>query len=171
MKKILSVCLLIAGYFNSSAQETKISITGSIERPLGSFSSTHTLGVQAAVNFVRSSDTSKHHIFQFTFKAGGGYFFGRTVAPADYPYTYPGYTIIYTGAGIRFEPVNRLNGSLTTGPGISFYNKTTRFDWVSNLTLAYDVSEKVSIGPRIQMIKEFGADALWTAGLQVTFHL
>jgi hypothetical protein len=140
--------------------------------PLGNFNNTHTVGI--AVEYLLSNyrfgkmDIKPVKQFGFSANAGMAYYFGKKEIISGYPYDYPGYVFVHAYAGVIYNPWKKENINLTIGPALGIYHGSTKFNIGSKLEGSYYVSERIAITPGIIMMKESGADALWTASLKAT---
>jgi len=143
-----------------------------INIPAGSFSSTHVAGISAEYAPVRHVlGLIKQKKWAFTYNGGIAYYFGKKETVSGYRYKYPNYTFIHAFAGVLYQPCKKTALSLTAGPALGIYNGNTRFNTGSKLEATYFINPKLAIGPGLILMKESGADALWSAGLKTTFVL
>jgi hypothetical protein len=75
---------------------------------------------------------------------------------------------MHAWAGAIYNPWKRGNIILTAGPALGIYNSNTQFNIGSCLEGSYYIKEKIAISPGIIMMKESGADPLWSASLKAT---
>jgi hypothetical protein len=146
------------------SQQNKIRLASSIQIAIGDFSVTHIAGLNADILFVKPDSTKNIRI---VYKAGITYFFGKNQITSGYDYKYPGYLNIEAAVGLRKKMTEKINLQLTAGPAIGFYNQSTRFILVSELTADYKLNEKFLLGPLVKLLKETGANALWIAGVKI----
>lgn len=164
---ICSLIFLLSFSFFAAGQKTKISVSADINFPLGDFSSTHIAGIGAETIFGKSwPDTVKSKKLCFIYKAGLRYFPGEKQKISGFPYRYPGYYFIHAFAGIMYKLSNKINFALSAGPAIGIYNNSTRFTIGADLNISYSVKNNLSLGPVIIMMKESGAEGLWSVGLK-----
>jgi hypothetical protein len=173
-RKLLLFLVSCLFTFHSSAQtgEKGISLSAGINLPLGDFSSTHLLGFGIDCSPVKHwfGITSKKKI-AFTYNGGVTYYFGKKETVSGYPYDYPGYFFIHAFGGILFNPVKNGIIILTAGPALGMYNGHTQFNTGSKLETSYYISNNIAIGPGIILMKEAGADPLWSAAFKVSVAL
>ncbi len=167
-------CLLfLAG--NSSAQSKSYSgaLSAGFKFPFGHFAQTHFPGISVEVaaakhRYGRMSAKPKQK-FSFTYGGDIHYYFGKKETVSGYPYQYPGFTFIHVSGGAVYNPHKNANISLTTGPALSRYNGSTRFNVTAALSASYYLTKRWGITPSVMMISETGAIPLWTAGLNASF--
>lgn len=140
--------------------------------PLGSFSSTHVIGISAEYawsdhRFGRM-DVKPVRPFGFTANAGIAYYFGKKETVSGYPYDYPGYSFLHICGGVVYNPWKKGNINWTVGPALGIYNAHKQFNINSKLEGSYYFNERMGISPAIILTKEHGADALWIASLKAT---
>jgi hypothetical protein len=145
-------------------QQNKFRLASSIQIPIGNFFTTHIGGLNVEILFMKPDSLKSTRLI---YKAALSYFFGKNQTTSGYDYKYPGYLTIEGGIGIRKGLTEKLNLQLTAGPAIGFYNKSTRFIIVSELTADYSINEKLLLGPLLKLLKETGANALWVTGIKV----
>ncbi|HEY6062603.1 MAG TPA: hypothetical protein VIV35_03280 [Chitinophagaceae bacterium] len=140
--------------------------------PLGNFSSTHSIGVGTCFSWsdhrFGGMDVKPVKSFGFTANAGVAYYFGEKETVSGYTYDYHRYIFIHAYAGAIYNPWRKGNIILTAGPASGGYNGYTRFNIGSCLEGSYYIKEKIAISPGIMMMKESGADPLWSASLKAT---
>ncbi len=143
-----------------------------VQLPIGEFSSTHFLGVAAEYTSARQWYGKLQPGKQLLFSYNGGlaYYPGKKETVSSYDYKYPAYLFVHAFGGISYAPrlKRKLNINLTAGPALGFYNGNTQFNLGAKLDGYYFVSKRTSIGPNIILMKESGADAIWSLGFKVT---
>ncbi len=178
MKKIFCFVLLL-GNLSLSAQtkEKKNESPGSdhaislgLHMPLGSFSSTHTVGFGIGY----SSNTHvfglvKNKHFAFTYNGGAAYYPGKKETVSSYPYKYPGYLFIHAFAGILYSPARKIDFRLTTGPALGNYNSSTKFNIGANLEGNYHLNKGFVLSPQLLLMKESKSDPLWAGSLKLGY--
>lgn len=167
--------LLLSTIDNAIMAQSKDSDAGisvSVHVPVGSFSSTHIIGIGAEYS------PASHIIHQlkqkrlaFTYNGGLAYYLGKKETVSSYPYKYPGYFFIHAFAGILYNPVKGGSIILTAGPALGIYNGNTQFNLGSKLEASYYISKNIAIGPGIIMMKEPGANPLWAATFKTIINL
>ncbi len=150
-------------------QSIIIGVAGII--PLGEFSSTHYPSVGVDCSPSHSFQAAKQKRIAFTWNGGLAYYVGRKENVNGYSYKYPNFFFIHAFGGIRYHPVKRIDLNLTAGPGLGIYSGKPRFNPGSKLELGYRLCPRFVIGPGIILIKEPGADPLWSTLLKVTLAL
>jgi hypothetical protein len=178
MKKNLTILLpavffILSGWSQTNAikktvpQEKGIGVSVGVNKPIGTFSSTHFIGMAVEVApSGHSFGLIKARKFAFTYNGGFAYYFGKKETISSYPYKYPGYSFIHGFAGLRYTPFLNTGISLTAGPALGIYNGTTRFTIGSKLDASYFINSKIALGPGIVLMKEPGAAALWSLAIR-----
>ena len=171
---VLLSLLLCTVYSSSKAQSKDIAggISVGINIPAGSFSSTHIVGVSVGYSHRRYvfGTTGKKNL-TFTYNGGFAYYFWKKETVSIYQYKYPGYIFIHGFSGAIYNPIKNGTIALTAGPALRIYNGNTQFNIGSQLEFNYCINNKVAIGPEIILMKELGADLLWSTALKATFSL
>ncbi len=152
--------------------EKKKSVSLGINIPVGNFSATHIAGFAAeyspAQNWLGKLNAKK---IVFTYNGGIAYYFGKKEIVSNYPYKYPGYTFIHAFGGLLYNPFKKTGISLTAGPALGIYNGNLQFNMGTKLEASYNVSTSIAIGPGILLIKEPGANALWSLAIRAGIKL
>ncbi|MEO7984049.1 MAG: hypothetical protein ABI688_08200 [Bacteroidota bacterium] len=140
--------------------------------PTGSFSSTHIAGLSAQYAPARHVfGRVKLKKFALTYNAGLAYYLGKKETVSNYPYKYPNYLFIHAFGGVFYKLDKKTEIALTAGPAAGIYNGNTRFNFGSQLDINYYINNKVALGPRMILMKEHGAAALWAGALTATLKL
>jgi len=178
MKKIFCSIVLL-GNLSLSAQtkEKKNQSPGSdhvislgLHRPLGSFSSTHTVGFGIGYSpgtHVFGLVKNKH--VAFTYNGGIAYYLGKKETVSSYSYKYPGYLFVHAYAGVLYYPASKIDFRLTAGPALGIYNGNTRFNVGAALEGAYYLNNQFSVSPGIFLMKERKSDPLWAGSLKLGY--
>ncbi|MFZ9386676.1 MAG: hypothetical protein ACO25B_02240 [Chitinophagaceae bacterium] len=140
-----------------------------IDLPVGIFSRSHFPGIGAGVQY------SKHRFGKQTLKpkkrmsflldAGGDYYFGKNVNTGGYPFKYSGYGLVHTYGGFQFRFQKKVFLSLAAGPGLGFYNGSTRFNIGTTLSGTYLTGKRTGLTPSFKLTRESGAD--WLAAFSI----
>ncbi len=147
-------------------------ISAGILLPLGDFSSTHLCGI--AVGYQPANhwfNLLKRKQLAFTYNAGLAYYFGKKEMVSGYPYKYPGYFFLHAFGGILYNPVRKLDLTLTVGPALGIYNGNSRFNIGSKLEGTYYLKNKFAVSPGIILMKENKADPLWAVSIKGVLEL
>lgn len=170
----LFLCLLfIAG--NSTAQSKSYSraLSAGFQFPLGNFAATHFPGIAfefaAAKQRFGRMPAKPVQKLAFTYEGSIHYYLGKKETVSGYPYQYPGFTFIHVAGGAIYNPEKQVNIRLTTGPALSRYNGSTRFNVMAALSTSYNLTKRWGITPSVMMISETGATPVWAAGLNASF--
>jgi len=107
----------------------------------------------------------------FTYNGGFAYYFGKNETVSNYRYKYPGYIFIHGFGGLLYYPFKKVGISLTAGPALGIYNGNLQFNVGSKLETGYNISTSIAIGPGILLMKEPGANALWSLAVRVVIKL
>jgi hypothetical protein len=175
---LLSSLFLVVAYSQPPqlkyVEEKAQAVSLTIQVPVGSFSSTHFGGITAQYENSRRWYAIKYKMkkqFRFAYNGGISFYAGKNETVSGYDYHYPAYWLVHAQAGLCYLPAKKIDLKLTTGPGLGIYNGTTRFTWGARLEGIYflETGIDIGIGPSIHMMKEPGADALWTVGLKSTY--
>lgn len=145
-------------------------ISLSILRPVADFSSTHFGGI--AVGYEPANHwfgllKAKH--IAFTYQGGLAYYFGKKETVSGYPYKYPGYFFLHAFAGVLYNPVRKIDLSLTAGPALSIYNGKSRFNIGSKLEGTYSFNNSFAASPGIIVMKENKANPIWAVSLKISY--
>ncbi len=153
-----------------SGKQHTVSIGANI--PLGNFSSTHFLGIATNCSWSNhrfgGMDVKPVKPLSFTANAEAAWYFGKKETSSGYPYKYQKYIFFHAFAGAVYNPWKKGNISLTAGPALGIYNGNTQFNIGCCLEGSYYFNENIAISPGIIMMKESGADPLWSASLKAT---
>lgn len=167
MKVRLAIWLILSALVShptlqAQSRGNKISIYAGPEFPLGSFSETHWAGISSGIEY----RPGKPQTLQFILGSRISYYLGRKETVSGYPYRYGGYAAWGAYGGLQYQFKQPLRVSWMTGPAVSYYRKTARFNVGSVLDLHWKISQHWGIGPGISFLKENGATFLWSAGLK-----
>jgi len=168
------LCFLF--FTGSAAAQSKSysrTLAAGFSLPAGDFFQTHFpgIGIEVSAAGLRCGRMSVKPKKKFAFTYGGGiqYYFGKKETVSGYSYHYPAYTFVNAFGGAVYNPHKIVNISLTTGPALSRYNSSTRFNIVANLSASYFLTERWGITPALMLINEIGAAPLWSAGLKASY--
>lgn len=89
------------------------------------------------------------------------YYLGNKETVSSYPFTYAGYFILNSNAGLIYNTGKQFNIRLGAGPAMSIYKKNLRFNISSSLAGSWYLSKTTGITAGLQMIQETGARPLW----------
>ncbi len=141
--------------------------------PLEDFASTHFGGI--AFEYSRS----QHRFGQLTtmpskklgylLEAGLAYYFGKKETVSGYTYDYPGYYFLHIYPGLVYNPCTKGNICLSAGPAAGLYDGMFQFNLGAKLQGCWYINEKTGITPGVLVMKESGADPLWSGSLKVSF--
>jgi hypothetical protein len=148
------------------------SIGFSLNIPMGSFASSHTIGFGLDYTWSTRShkkDSVSGKLIHFAVNGGVSYQGGKKTTTAGNEFTYGGYTNVYAMAGIDCKWTAPLIINLFAGPVMSIYKGDEDFGFGVNLISNYSVSPRVAAGPGIQYRKFDEANALWTATLRLSY--
>lgn len=149
---------------------TGLAISGDVKLPLGDLSSTHWGGIGLTVGPASYPFTLINDRIGFLYEGGISYYAGKKETVSGYPYQYPGYTFIHAFGSLSFLLSEKYEIRISSGPALGLYNGKTNFNMGASLTGNYFVSGKLSIGPSIIMMKDFGTNAVWAASLKATVY-
>ena len=183
-KKLLCFCvssLLLFDAFSQQPTEQKnakqdkgVFLSAGVALPLGDFSSTHLMGITVEVSpsyHKFKSNNSGFSKLALTYSGGIAYYLGKKETVSNHTYKYPGYIFIHGFGGIIYVPTKKIESTLTAGPALGIYNGNTQFNIGAKLDLAYQVNDKIAVGPGIIMMKEFGANSLWSVSVKASIKL
>lgn len=139
--------------------------------PVSSFSATHLAGVDLSFRYShnRSALVEKTPQKRWSWTAEGGLslFTGTTERVVDNRYRYKSYGIIRGYAGTDYRLSKRIRWLLQTGPALSRYAGSWRFNWGASLRGIVALERRWYLSPGWDMLMETGADPLWWGGLRV----
>ena len=164
-------CLLLSLFLVGSVQGIYAQVEASLRlgMPLGKFSSTHTIGfgvdLQPALHVFRLERKS----MAFTYNGGVSYYIGNKEKLNGYDYKYPGFTFVHAFAGILCTTGKKFDFRFTAGPALAIYNGDTRFNVGARFDINYFITNTISIGPGIMIMKEFGAAYLYAPFVRVNY--
>lgn len=92
---------------------------------------------------------------------GTDFYFGKQETVSSYPFTYAGYFILNSNAGLIYNSGKQSNIRFGAGPAMSFYKKNLRFNISSSIAGSWYISKTTGITAGLQMIQETGARPLW----------
>lgn len=148
-------------------------ITAGPAIPLAAFGETHNPGITSSyiriMDQVRNLDLLKRRKTGWITAASLSHYFGRKENTGQTSFRYRQYSLLEIQAGMNWAPLEPLNFSLRTGPGLGYYNNIFRFTVTVHLQGSYAMSPKTIITPGCAFIKEPGSDALWITSLQLGF--
>lgn len=153
-------------------EEKGILLSTGIHLPVGDFSSTHLIGIAVDCSPSRHwFGLLKRKKIAFTYNGGLAYYFGKKETVSNYPYKYPGYIFVHGFGGMLYNPAKKAAISLTAGPALAIYNGNTQFNIGTKLEASYNISTSIAIGPCILLMRESGADALWSLAIRAGIKL
>lgn len=153
-------------------QEKGIALSAAVNLPVGDFSSTHRIGIAFDCSPSRHLlGLMKQKKMAFTYSGGVAYYVGKKETVSNYPYKYPGYVFIHGFGGLLYNPFKKAGFALTTGPALGIYNGNTQFNIGAKLEASYSITTSIAIGPGILLMKEPGANALWSMAIRTGIRL
>ena len=148
-------------------------ITAGSAIPLASFGETHYPGIISGyirkMERNRKQDSFKRRKTGWITAASLSHYFGRKENTGQTSFRYRHYSLLEIQGGINWVPLEKLNFSLRTGPGLGYYNNIFRFTVTGHLQGSYAIGPKTIITPGCAFIKEPGSDALWMTSFQLGF--
>jgi hypothetical protein len=148
-------------------------ITAGTAIPLASFGETHYPGITSGyirkMDRIRNQDSFKRRKTGWITAASLSHYFGRKENTGQSSFRYRHYSLLEIQGGMSWAPLEKLNFSLRTGPGLGYYNKIFRFTITGQLQGSYSIGPKTIITPGFAFLKEPGSDALWITSLQLGF--
>jgi hypothetical protein len=148
------------------SEKNKFSVTAGVSIPVGQFANTHSLGFGAVFGRAPVYKNNQPVKFNFTYNGGVSFFTGKNEKVSGYEYRYPSYLFFHAFAGLSYNLSSTANLSLTAGPGLGLYNKTSSFNLGSTLIGNYFFSDKFGIGTGLLLMKESKANPLLSLMLQ-----
>ena len=97
------------------------------------------------------------------------YFLGKKLKTAGYPFRYDNYLVAEVGAGMMYNPWMRTHLALTAGPLLGIYKGFTDWGYSIQLSGAYYINQRFSIGPAMVVRKFSEADALWAGAIKLSY--
>ncbi len=141
--------------------------------PLAHFSETHLPGITTSyirkMSRLNTRESFKRKKTGWLLAASLSHFMGRKEIIGNSAFRYKGYSLIGFQGGVAWYPVQKINFSFRTGPGLGYYNKIFRFTATGQFQCSYRISSKTNITPGLSFIKESGSDALWITSIQLGF--
>lgn len=144
--------------------------------PLGDFAKSHVTGAGVEYGYSKnrfgllSKKPGKEIGFIFT--GGAAYYFGKNDKTSSAPgFKFKNLTYLHASAGAIYNPSDKTNICLTTGPAAEIYAGNTSIGFIVNLCSSYFVNKKVGITPAISYIKQSEAGPLWVAALKASIIL
>lgn len=141
-------------------------ISAGVILPVGTFSETHWAGISLQGEYSRSRfgkmNTKPKKLVDYFLSTGTDFYFGKKEMVSSYPFTYAGYFILNTNAGLICNTGKQSNIRLGAGPAMSLYKKTPRFNISSSIAGSWYLSKTTGITAGLQMIQETGAHPLWS---------
>lgn len=178
-KKALLPFVFLAGLSMLRAQDTirympvkMQAVSASLRSPLGDFSDTHFGGMEIQYEWYGKNNANRSGQKQaFLFKANGGVavYAGKKEKILTATYTYPLFTFVHAFGGLVWRPSARFQFSGTAGPALGIYNGNALFYVGAKVEGQYLISNRISAGPMIQLMKEKGSDPLWAGSLGIHY--
>ncbi len=135
-----------------------------ISVPAGTFSATHWSGISIQGEYSRNrfgkTTIKPKKLIDYILSTGTDYYFGRKETVSSYPFTYTGYFILNSNAGLIFNTGRQSNVRIGAGPAISLYKKNLRFNISSAVAGSWYLSKNTGITGGLQKIQETGARPL-----------
>ncbi len=139
--------------------------------PLTQFGETHYPGITASymrkMDRFRNQDSIKRKKTGWIMATSLSHYVGKKEKTGQSSFRYHHYSLLELQGGITWSPLNKINFSLHTGPGMGYYNQTLRFTVTGHLQGSYAIGPKTIITPGCAFIRESGSDALWITSLQL----
>jgi len=172
MKKLFPGLLLVLCFFQAAAQPKGESwnVSAGIALPFGNFSETHFPGAGAAISYSKGRygllPAKPAKQFGYSLQANAHYYFGKNETVSGHSFRYPGYLLFHLFGGAICQPGKRTYIELVAGPGLGYYNSSTRFNLGGTLSATYYIRKRLGVSPSILLTKESGADWLGALSLR-----
>lgn len=140
--------------------------------PLGVFADSHIPGVGLAYSWSHhrfGDSVNARKIIGFTAQAGFDYYIGRKETTAGYSFRYNNYLYAHVMPGIICNPSSKTNITLLAGPALGIYKESSSLAFGVSLSGAYHFNNRMSVGPVALYRKHAEVDALWAAGLRLSY--
>lgn len=159
-------CLKAQSPVPGSRQE----LSAGLQLPVSNFSETHLVaaGVQYTITNHRLGITQPKSIIGWIGSIGVDYYLGRKDKEAGHSFKNGNYLHSRLLGGIIANPSAQTQVSLQAGPGWGIYQGTHAINVCSALNGTYYINEQWGIAARLMMIKEKGAQILWTPGISIS---
>ncbi len=183
MKKY-TFLFLLAGFLSLQAGAQSIAPTGyhpkgksqqatfTASLPVGVFGDSHLPGFGLAYSWSNhrfGDSVNAHKIIGFTAQAGLDYYIGKKVTTAGYGFRYNNYFYVHAMPGIIYNPSPKANILLLAGPALGIYKESSSLGFGVSLSGAYHFNDRMSLGPVALYRKHAEVDALWAAGLRLSY--
>lgn len=140
-------------------------ISAGFNIPVGTFSETHWGGISLQGEYSRSRfgkmAAKPKTQFDYFLSTGTDYYFGNKESVSSYPFTYSGFFILNSNAGLIYNTGKQSNIRLGAGPAMSLYKKNLRFNISSAIAGSWYLSKSTGLTAGLQMLQETGARPLW----------
>ena len=144
-----------------------------IDMPISTFFKTHFAGLSAGYSYSNKRFGILHKVpakrTGFLGSATISVYLGRDEKVVTSSYHYPLYYLLTTYGGIIHHFSNKIFLTIGAGPSLAYYNKTFRFNIGADLSVGYQLNEKISIKPGILLWKETISDPLYAGTLMVSY--
>jgi len=140
--------------------------------PVGVFGDSHLPGFGLAYGWSHhrfGDSVNAPKIIGFTAQAGLDYYIGKKVTTAGYGFRYNNYFYVHAMPGIICNPSPKTNITLLAGPALGIYKESSSLGVGVSLSGAYHFNNRMSLGPVALYRKHADADALWAAGLRLSY--
>ncbi len=144
-------------------------LSAGLQLPVSNFNETHLMGagVQYAITNHRFGITAPKKHIGWVGSVGVDYYIGRKDKEAGHSFKNGNYLHSRLSGGIIVNPSVQTQVSLQAGPGWGIYQGTHAITLCSVLNGTYYINEQWGIAARLMMIKEKGAQILWTPGISL----
>ncbi|RYG47456.1 MAG: hypothetical protein EOO01_14820 [Chitinophagaceae bacterium] len=142
--------------------------------PVGVFGDSHFAGAGLAYQLSchRFGDSvNARKKIGFTAQGGLDYYIGKRVTTAGYPFRFGNYLYAHIMPGLLYNPTPKTNLVLLAGPSLGIYKESSSLALGVSLSGAYYFNSRMSVGPLVQYRKHADVDALWSAGVRVSYGL
>lgn len=140
--------------------------------PVGRFMNSHLAGLGLSYNWSHhrfGDSVNARKIVGFTAQAGIDYFLGKSVNTTGQSFRYGNLLYVQTMPGVIYNPNAKSYLTLLAGPTLSIYKNSASLYYAVNLSGAYHISQQLSLGPTVIFRKKAEVDALWAAGLKLSY--
>ncbi len=143
-------------------------VTAGLTVPVGTFSSTHSVGLMAEY---LSGVSLRHKKATFTCNGTLAYHLGKKEVVSNHSYKYQAYSFAAFMGGVSYSPLNKTFLRLVTGPAITFYNKLTGFAVAAKSDFSYKIKNNICVGVSLLGLKTNDSRISWAVGASASMIL
>ena len=140
--------------------------------PVGRFADSHVVGAGLSYSWSNhrfGDSVNARKWVGFTVQGGFDYLIGKSQTVAGSRFRYGNNLYVQVMPGVICNPSAKSSVVLLAGPSLGIYKSSSSLSYAVQLSAAYCVSPKITIGPSIVYRKHAEVDALWTAGVKAGY--